>query len=282
MYYRARYYDPSLGQFISPDTIVPDPAMVIDYNRYAYVRGNPLRRSDPSGHVPCEGMNGTCAGRGGQAGKRSTGANANPCISIICLSTATPNPTPTDPFISIGPSPTMGPQLFQGPSPTPSPTTALPTPTSTLVLTGSLNYPGIYWSFAESTAKEATENAGIKTVFPYAVRASGRTLATVPIPITPFIGYGLSVGPNLYNNISEGNGITSPDLYADLATDTGGHILSVGGGWFGAGVGGLFSGGNPFGIAAGDVVGAVVTSGVWDTWFAPSASAWLSSKFSGE
>ena len=40
MYYRARYYDPSLGQFISPDTIVPDPSNVLDYKRYLYVRGN--------------------------------------------------------------------------------------------------------------------------------------------------------------------------------------------------------------------------------------------------
>ena len=49
-YYNARYYDPELGTFISPDTIVPDPALVSDYNRYLYVRGNPLKYSDPTGH----------------------------------------------------------------------------------------------------------------------------------------------------------------------------------------------------------------------------------------
>jgi RHS repeat-associated protein len=53
LYYNARYYDPALGTFISPDTLVPDPGLVLDYNRYMYVRGNPLRYTDPSGHEPC-------------------------------------------------------------------------------------------------------------------------------------------------------------------------------------------------------------------------------------
>jgi RHS repeat-associated protein len=50
LYYNARYYDPALGTFISPDTLVPDPGLVLDYNRYMYVRGNPLRYTNPSGH----------------------------------------------------------------------------------------------------------------------------------------------------------------------------------------------------------------------------------------
>jgi len=50
--YHARFYDPSLGRFISADTIVPEPAEPQDLNRYAYVRNNPLKYVDPSGHVP--------------------------------------------------------------------------------------------------------------------------------------------------------------------------------------------------------------------------------------
>ncbi len=46
LYYNARYYDPSLGTFISPDTIVPDPGLVIDYNRVLYARANPLRYTE--------------------------------------------------------------------------------------------------------------------------------------------------------------------------------------------------------------------------------------------
>ncbi len=43
---------PALGQFLSPDTLVPDAGLVLDYNRYMYVRGNPLKYTDPSGHEP--------------------------------------------------------------------------------------------------------------------------------------------------------------------------------------------------------------------------------------
>ena len=52
MYDNARYDYPAFGTFISPDTIVPDPGMVIDYNRFLYTRGNPLRYRDPDGHCP--------------------------------------------------------------------------------------------------------------------------------------------------------------------------------------------------------------------------------------
>ena len=52
LYYNARYYDPALGAFISPDSLVPDPGMVIDYNRFIYARGNPLKYSDPGGYAP--------------------------------------------------------------------------------------------------------------------------------------------------------------------------------------------------------------------------------------
>ena len=54
LYYNARYYDPALGTFISPDTMVPDMGRVIDYNRFLYARGNPLKYVDPNGHEPYE------------------------------------------------------------------------------------------------------------------------------------------------------------------------------------------------------------------------------------
>ncbi|MFN8467714.1 MAG: RHS repeat-associated core domain-containing protein [Caldilineaceae bacterium] len=50
LYYNARYYDPQLGQFISPDTIVPEPTNLLSYNRYLYAKGNPVINSDPTGH----------------------------------------------------------------------------------------------------------------------------------------------------------------------------------------------------------------------------------------
>jgi RHS repeat-associated protein len=51
-FYNARWYDPALGHFLSPDTVVPDPGNALDYHRYAYVRFNPLKYTDPSGHCP--------------------------------------------------------------------------------------------------------------------------------------------------------------------------------------------------------------------------------------
>ncbi|MCR4408538.1 MAG: hypothetical protein NUW24_16725 [Anaerolineae bacterium] len=48
--YRARFYAPVLGRFVSADTIVPEAGNPQDLNRYAYVRNNPLRYTDPSGY----------------------------------------------------------------------------------------------------------------------------------------------------------------------------------------------------------------------------------------
>ena len=52
-YYGARYYDPALGRFIAPDTIVPEPGNPQSLNRYAYVNNNPLKYTDPTGHAVC-------------------------------------------------------------------------------------------------------------------------------------------------------------------------------------------------------------------------------------
>lgn len=49
--YGARWYDPALGRFIQPDTIVPNPHNAQAFDRYAYVFNNPLRYADPSGHT---------------------------------------------------------------------------------------------------------------------------------------------------------------------------------------------------------------------------------------
>jgi RHS repeat-associated protein len=49
-YYNARYYDPALGRFLSPDSIVPDLWNLQSFNRYSYVLNNPLKYIDPTGH----------------------------------------------------------------------------------------------------------------------------------------------------------------------------------------------------------------------------------------
>jgi len=49
--YGARFYDPLLGRFLSADTVVPEPGNPQALNRYSYVLNNPLKYTDPSGHM---------------------------------------------------------------------------------------------------------------------------------------------------------------------------------------------------------------------------------------
>jgi RHS repeat-associated protein len=62
LFYQARYYDPTVRRFVSPDTVVPDPANPQHFDRYSYVTNNPINYSDPSGHDPCAGGGGGCGG----------------------------------------------------------------------------------------------------------------------------------------------------------------------------------------------------------------------------
>ncbi len=49
-YYGARYYDPAIGRFLSPDTVLPSLTDAQTLNRYSYVRNNPIVYVDPTGH----------------------------------------------------------------------------------------------------------------------------------------------------------------------------------------------------------------------------------------
>ncbi len=48
----ARLYDPVIGRFVSADTVITDISQPLDYNRYAYVRNNPMSYRDPTGNSP--------------------------------------------------------------------------------------------------------------------------------------------------------------------------------------------------------------------------------------
>ncbi len=43
---QARFYDPTLGRFLSPDSIVPGYGNPQSLNRFSYVLNNPLRYTD--------------------------------------------------------------------------------------------------------------------------------------------------------------------------------------------------------------------------------------------
>ncbi len=77
-YYGARWYDAQLGRFTSADSVVPDGTNPQDFNRYSYVRNNPLGYTDPSGHAavpnkkPGAKTSGGIGGALGQAARTRT------------------------------------------------------------------------------------------------------------------------------------------------------------------------------------------------------------------
>jgi RHS repeat-associated protein len=68
--YGARWYDASLGRFLSADSIVPNMGDPQAWDRYAYVDNNPVVNVDPTGHVIVEGTGG-----GGVTDKESNNDN---------------------------------------------------------------------------------------------------------------------------------------------------------------------------------------------------------------
>ena len=60
-HYGARFYSPKLGRFLSPDTIIPGTGNPQAFNRYSYVLGNPMKYTDPTGHmVACDHYDWAC------------------------------------------------------------------------------------------------------------------------------------------------------------------------------------------------------------------------------
>jgi len=55
---KNRFYDPELGRFISPDSII-DGDDNIGLNRYAYAANDPVNHTDPDGRK-CKGLDGSC------------------------------------------------------------------------------------------------------------------------------------------------------------------------------------------------------------------------------
>jgi len=84
MYYNARYYDATLNRFIQPDSIIPDFYNPQYLNRYSYVKNNPVRYTDPTGHRVCEDDDSDCNNGSGTPGTwtpppppANTGGNQN-------------------------------------------------------------------------------------------------------------------------------------------------------------------------------------------------------------
>jgi len=61
MYFKARYYDPAVGRFITADPTIPNPEKSQLFNRYMFVAGSPIQLMDTSGYSDDE----TSSGGGG-------------------------------------------------------------------------------------------------------------------------------------------------------------------------------------------------------------------------
>ncbi|TQE67206.1 RHS repeat-associated core domain-containing protein [Leptospira noguchii] len=76
-FFNARYYDPGIARFTSADTIIDGEFDTQGWNRFSYVKGNPIGAKDPTGHEANAGigimMNSQCKGN---AGCNSAGLNA--------------------------------------------------------------------------------------------------------------------------------------------------------------------------------------------------------------
>ncbi len=49
-FYNARHYDPEICRFVTADTIIPYENETQSWNRFSYVRNNPIVYKDPTGH----------------------------------------------------------------------------------------------------------------------------------------------------------------------------------------------------------------------------------------
>jgi RHS repeat-associated protein len=70
----ARLYDPTIGRFLSADSMIPGIYDTQSFNRYAYVKNNPLKYIDPSGHWGLSDIGSAISGAWKSVGSAISGA----------------------------------------------------------------------------------------------------------------------------------------------------------------------------------------------------------------
>ncbi len=88
-WFSSRWFDPTLGRFMSPDSIIPTSQGTQAYDRYAFVNNNPVRYTDPTGHMCRED------GQGCDGSERNTDVRLESSDSGWVSSVGTPCATST-------------------------------------------------------------------------------------------------------------------------------------------------------------------------------------------
>ena len=104
-YYNARYYDPQLGRFTQPDSVIQDFFNPQSYNRYSYCVNNPLRFTDPTGFDYWGDVGGMFLGYYDAGAELVTGTAtmiAHPVNTAEGLATAAAHPINTGKAIASG------------------------------------------------------------------------------------------------------------------------------------------------------------------------------------
>lgn len=74
-FYNARYYDPGIARFTSADTVIDDEWDTQGWNRFSYVKGNPIGAKDPTGHNAVGGIDGSQVSAGMQEATKELVSN---------------------------------------------------------------------------------------------------------------------------------------------------------------------------------------------------------------
>lgn len=61
VYMQQRYYDPTIGRFLSTDPVAASANTGANFNRYKYAANNPYKFTDPDGRYECQGSARSCA-----------------------------------------------------------------------------------------------------------------------------------------------------------------------------------------------------------------------------
>lgn len=101
LYFGGRYYDPALARFTIPDPYIPRPSDPQAFNRYAYVRNNPVTRIDPSGYEDADADSAGCCAASSDSDDAPATLDATATITFtITFSAPAPAPVSTDPGLA--------------------------------------------------------------------------------------------------------------------------------------------------------------------------------------